>query len=443
MTQNLQQFRADALAIFQAGVNRVLPENCIPRSMSLEGQNLVINGSPYILENFSRIFVVAFGKAALGMFQSCYKLLGDRIHRAIVITNVLPNQVSPSGDHISYYEGSHPIPDEHNISAVEAVIDLCHSATDRDLFLFLISGGGSALLFAPPPHIPVDEYRSLIDELMKKGASINELNDIRIVLSRVKGGQLLHNLDNATVINLIISDVIGDPPEYIASGPTVLTERDYPDQQIMQAKSILEKYQVYQKYSGWLSKAFEKKEKPSEYELVPDTHFIGTNRLALLTAKKKALDRGYNTLLLSTMVEGESRKVGHLLGTILLETILSGNPVEPPCCILSGGETTVTVTGEGIGGRNQELALGAADILREAESGLLLSAGTDGIDGPTNAAGAIVDSTTAFRAVRQGISIKDALHENNSYHFFKALDDLVITGPTGTNVMDIQVGIVG
>jgi hydroxypyruvate reductase len=142
------------------------------------------------------------------------------------------------------------------------------------------------------------------------------------------------------------------------------------------------------------------------------------------------------------MLEGESKDVGNMLGSVLYEVLESGNPVEKPCCILSGGETTVTVTGEGVGGRNQELALGAASILRDAGGGLLLSAGTDGADGPTDAAGAIVDSTTAFRAVHNGLSIRDALNQNDSYHFFKALDDLVITGPTGTNVMDIQIGLV-
>ncbi len=205
---------------------------------------------------------------------------------------------------------------------------------------------------------------------------------------------------------------------------------------------MLEKYQLYRKYNRWLSPIFDK-DNIQFTDIEPDTCFAGSNRLALLAAKERAIQLGYNTILLSTMIEGESREVGHLLGTILLESIESENPLAPPCCVLSGGETTVTVTGEGKGGRNQELALGAADILRDVEAGLILSAGTDGIDGPTDAAGAIVDSSTAFRAVHEGLSIRDSLYNNDSYHFFNALDDLVITGPTGTNVMDVQICLVG
>jgi len=444
MTQNLQKLRDDALQIFRAALARAMPQNSIPRLVSRQGDTLEIDGEPYYLPDYEHVYVIAFGKAAAGMFQAVYKLLKDYLNGAVVISNALPNRSSlPSGRHLRYFEGSHPLPSEQNVRAAEQVIDMCRAVQSGDLVLFLISGGGSALLFAPKPGIRLNQYQSLVDDLMKQGANINDLNTIRIVLSQVKGGQLLNYLpEDAKVVNLIISDVIGDPPAFIASGPTVFSKVDTPAQRVMMAKSILEKYQLYRKYLDWLSPVLQKNQIRAPV-LDPETYFVGSNRLALLAAKKKARQLGYNTVLLTTQLEGESRVQGHLLGTIILESIESHNPAAPPCCILSGGETTVTVTGEGVGGRNQELALGAADILRDAESGLLLSAGTDGIDGPTDAAGAIVESTTAFRAVHEGVSIKDALYNNDSYAFFKALNDLIVTGPTGTNVMDIQVGLAG
>ncbi len=443
MTQNLGNLRSDAAGIFHAAVDRVLPENCIPGAVRRDGNTLRINGHPYEIDTYDQVYVISFGKAALGMFRALYPYLENELTGAVVITNSLPEEANDiTGDHIRYFEGTHPLPSAQNMEAAEEVIGLCGQCGENDLIIFMISGGGSSLLFAPHPEVPLDEYQSLVNTLMKKGATINELNTIRIVLSRVKGGQLLNYVNGARVVNLIISDVIGDPADFIASGPTVHSGTDSPAQQVMLAKSVLEKYRLYRKYNRWLSQIFEKEDIGCP-EVEPDTYFVGNNRLALLAAKEEAIKLGYNTILLSTMIAGESREVGHLLGTILLESIESDNPLAPPCCILSGGETTVTVTGEGKGGRNQELALGAADILREVESGLILSAGTDGIDGPTDAAGAIVDSTTAFRAVREGLSIRDTLYNNDSYHFFNALDDLVLIGPTGTNVMDVQICLVG
>jgi len=443
MTQNFGTLRSDARDIFRAAVARVLPENCIPGALSREGSTLKIDGHPYPVDSYEGVYAVAFGKAAPGMFQALYPYLEQELTEAVVITNSLPEDGELiAGDHIRIFEGTHPLPSEQNLKAAEVVISLCEQCGENDLILFMISGGGSSLLFAPHPEVPLDEYQALVNTLMKKGATINELNTIRIVLSRVKGGRLLNYIHGAAVVNLIISDVIGDPADFIASGPTVHPRTASPAQQVMLAKSVLEKYQLYRKYNRWLAPIFDK-DNIQFTDIEPDTYFAGSNRLALLAAKERAIQLGYNTILLSTMIEGESREVGHLLGTILLESIESENPLAPPCCVLSGGETTVTVTGEGKGGRNQELALGAADILREVEAGLILSAGTDGIDGPTDAAGAIVDSSTAFRAVHEGLSIRDSLYTNDSYHFFNALDDLVITGPTGTNVMDIQICLVG
>jgi len=442
MTTPREELRHHALSIFNTAVERVQPRNCIPRMVRRKGETLEIRSNRYPLDKYANIYVIAFGKAAPGMFQTMEQMLAHRITKAVVISNELPEGHSTKNmEHIQYLTGSHPLPTKANVDVTQKTIDLCQDTTPDDLVIFLISGGGSSLLFAPQESVPFEKYTALVDQLMKKGATISELNTVRTALSRVKGGQLLHKINNATVINLIISDVIGDPVEFIASGPTVLPSIDTVSQRRMRTKSILEQYALFRKHMQWLTPVFDNLSQ-NEPEIEPDTYLVGTNRIALLEAKKRAEEYGYNTMILSTMLRGESREIGHLLGTVLLETLESGNPLEPPCCILSGGETTVTVRGDGKGGRNQEVALGAADILRDAGTGLILSAGTDGIDGPTDAAGAIVDSTTAFRAVREELSVMDSLHENDSYHFFNALDDLVITGQTGTNVMDIQIGLV-
>ena len=443
MANNTTQLRDHAQSIFNAAIHRVLPENCIPDLFTLEDDLLKAGTDDFRLDQYENIYVVAFGKAANRMFHALHSILGGRISGGTIICNTpVDDQYRVGNSDYRYMMGSHPLPSADNISAAEAAIDMCKKSQPDDLVIFLISGGGSALLFAPKSGIELDKYQQLVDDLMKSGATINELNTVRTALSRVKGGQMLHYLQSSTVLNIIISDVIGDPPHFIASGPTVPSEFESYSQLANLAKSTLEKYGLYRKYFQWVSTVLDESESELARQIEPHTYFAGSNRLALLSAKSRAEEFGYKTVLLSSMLEGESQDVGNMLGSVLYEVLESGNPVEKPCCILSGGETTVTVTGEGAGGRNQELALGAASILRDAGGGLILSAGSDGIDGPTDAAGAIVDSTTAFRAVHNGLSIRDALNQNDSYHFFQALDDLVITGPTGTNVMDIQIGLV-
>lgn len=443
MPSTHSKIRKDAFGIFKAAVERVQPEKCIPKTIRRKNDILEINGFRYQLAEYDHRYVIAFGKAAFGMFQSLHNLMGDNIDLGIVISNSLPEDFeSPSSNTVRYFKGAHPFPTEANLIATKQVIELCQSATSRDLVIFLISGGGSALLCAPKPSVPFDGYRNLIDELMRKGASISELNQIRIALSQIKGGRLLDFLNESTVINLIISDVIGDPPEYVASGPTVLPDVDTFTQRQTFPVAILDKYDLHRKFARWIDPLLEMGKRPAFTGIEPDTFFVGSNRIGLLAAKRKARELGYNTVMLTSMLSGEASKMGEFLATVLIECAESGNPVQPPCCVLSGGETTVTVRGKGTGGRNQELALGAAERLRDLGAGLLFSAGTDGIDGPTEAAGALVDATTALRAARIGLSIKDALSQNNSYQFFKSLDDLVVTGPTGTNVMDIQIGLV-
>lgn len=443
MRNDLDQLRRDAEAIFNQAVERVQPEYCIPEMVKRRNSTITIDRLEYDLSVFNAVYLIALGKAATGMYASLHGVLKEELNGGVVISNHIPESLRETAPpNIRFYEGTHPLPSETNIRASEEALELCRNTKPNDLVIFCISGGGSALLFAPKESVPYDKYRALVDDLMKRGATINELNSVRIALSRVKGGRLLSALNASTVINLIISDVIGDPPEFIASGPTVPPSMEWITQGTTIATGILEKYNLDRKYHEWLSPAL-RDESFTDPDIEPVTRIVGSNRLALQAAKQAAGDLGYSPMILSSRLEGESRELGHLLGTVLLEVYESGNPLHSPCCILSGGETTVSVSGSGKGGRNQELALGAAGILRDTDLCVLLSGGTDGIDGPTDAAGAIVDSTTAFRAVHQELSIVDSLHENDSYHFFQVLDDLLQTGPTGTNVMDIQIGLVG
>lgn len=443
MANNTTQLRDHAQSIFNAAIHKVLPENCIPDLITLQDELLKISNDDFRLNEYNNVYVVAFGKAANRMFHALHTILGSRISAGTIICNTpAEKEYHVDSPHYKYLQASHPLPSEANIAAAETALDMCKNSQPDDLIIFLISGGGSALLFAPKSGIELEKYQKIVDDLMKSGATINELNTVRTAFSRVKGGQMLSYIQNSQVLNIIISDVIGDPPHFIASGPTIPSEFESYSQLANLAKSTLEKYDLYRTYYQWVNNVLDKPQSELSRQHGPLTYFAGTNRLALLAAKARAEEFGYKGVLLSSMLEGESRDVGNMLGSVLNEVLESGNPVEKPCCILSGGETTVTVTGDGIGGRNQELALGAASILRNAGGGLLLSAGSDGIDGPTDAAGAVVDSTTAFRAAHNGLSIQDALNQNDSYHFFQALDDLVITGPTGTNVMDIQIGLV-
>ena len=311
----------------------------------------------------------------------------------------------------------------------------------EDLIVCLISGGASALLPFPAPPVTLAEKQAVTRLLLHCGANIHEINCVRKHISRIKGGQLARLAYPATLVTLILSDVIGDDLDVIGSGPTAPDPTTFAD-----ARAILEKYRIWSKLPSVrqiLSSATAETPKPGDKTFRKTQNVIvGSNALAVDAAAHEARRLGFHTLVLSTFLEGEAREVARVHASIAKEIRTSGRPVKPPACVISGGETTVTVRGRGRGGRNQEFALAAALAIAGLRDTVILSAGTDGSDGPTVAAGAIADGTTIARAEALGHSAAAFLANNDSYSFFDALGDLVKTGPTGTNVADMQVILV-
>ena len=435
--------RDDALEIFWAGVKAANAEQAVRRRFILEGESLVIDSLR--IPVFPRIFVVAIGKAAPQMAAALESVLGPRLSGGIVVTK--HGHMNHALDRLSVIEAAHPIPDEAGARAASAVAELLADLTSKDLLIVAISGGASALLCAPLNGISLAAKRQTTDTLLRAGADIFELNCVRKHISLLKGGNLAALAFPATVVSLLLSDVIGDPLDVIGSGLTA------PDSSTFgQAMTILRKRKVLDRIPKAVREHLERgahgeiSETPKPGDKVfNDVHniVIGSNRIALEAAASEAERMGYRTTILSSRIAGEARNAAQFHTAVLLEAVASGNPVRPPACILSGGETTVTVRGDGKGGRNQEFALAMASALAGTPEVLCLCAGTDGTDGPTDAAGAIVTGETFWHAEQKGLDPTDYLARNDSYRFFDALGDLVKTGPTGTNVMDINILLAG
>jgi len=429
--------RADGLAIIEAGIGAVLPENVIRNSVRIDGDILEIKGYKYNLSRYRRIFVAGGGKAAGTMAVELEKILDGRITAGIVNDRY---GIEAKTKTIKVCHGGHPLPTQDGVKGVEDMLRMLSSAGSDDLVIFLISGGGSALLPYPAKGVSLEETTKLTDLLLKSGARIAEMNAVRKHISAIKGGQLLKYVDGATVVSLIVSDVVGDDISFIASGPTTPDDTTFAD-----ALGILKKYDIFDKAPAGIIKHLDAGAR-GEIPETPDSSnsvferttniLVAGNAIALEAAAKKAFELGYSPLILGSYIIGESREVGLVLSGIARACLKFGKPVEPPAAIISGGETTVTIRGKGKGGRNQELVLGA---LQNMVSGMtIISVDTDGIDGASDACGAIADESTMERAEKMGLSITDSLKENASYDFFEKLDDLIFTGPTGTNVSDLR-----
>jgi hydroxypyruvate reductase len=374
------------------------------------------------------------------MAQAIEETFGGRITKGVVTTkygHLLPLKRT------EIIEAGHPLPDQKGYEGAKKIRILLKESGPDDLVIFLLSGGGSALLPFPADDIELKEKQEVTQLLLDCGADIQEINTIRKHISRIKGGWLAKWAYPSTVIGLILSDVVGDQLEVIGSGPTV------PDPSIFEeAWEILKKYDLLSEISPSIKKHLQsgKKGKVEETPKPGDAVFekvhnclIGSNIFALRAAEKEATFLGLNTLILSSSIVGETREAARFHTAIAKEVILSGNPIPRPACILSGGETTVTIKGNGLGGRNQEFVLAGALEISGIEKIVLLSGGTDGTDGPTDASGALADHTTLDRAKSMGLSPKAHLENNDAYPFFKKLGDLLITGPTHTNVMDVRI----
>jgi hydroxypyruvate reductase len=436
--------RQHALKIFQAALKAVDPVEAILRYVQVKDDVLQVGEHRFAFYDYDRILVVGAGKAGAPMARALEELLGDRIDDGVIV--VKEGHGLPLA-HVRTHEAGHPVPDERGIKGAEEILELVDGAGERDLVLCLMSGGGSALLVAPADGVTLEDKQEVTRLLLACGADIHEINSIRKHLSRAKGGGLARFAYPATVVSLILSDVIGDDLNVIASGPAVPDTSTFED-----TRQILDKYDIWSQVPPSVRSRIESGLK-GDIEDTPKagdavfkrcySELVGTNIQALRAAESKAAELGYRTLILSSTVEGEAREVAKVLTAIAREVQGSGNPLEAPACILCGGETTVTIRSDGKGGRNQELALASALAVDGLENIVVLAGGTDGNDGPTDAAGAIVDGHTLARARKEGLNPFDYLSRNDSYHFFQPLNDLVITGPTRTNVMDVYMVIVG
>ncbi|MEA3417017.1 MAG: glycerate kinase [Thermodesulfobacteriota bacterium] len=439
----IAKIRKDAEEIFYSGLRAVDPGAAVRRYCRIEGNHLFIGDKSCNLSRIKNIFVVGAGKATAPMAAEIESLLGDRIAKGVI--NVKYGHTSKLG-RIKLIEAGHPVPDKNGQQGAGSIIDLANNAGKDDLVLCLISGGGSALLPLPFPGLTLKDKQDAIKTLLSCGATIHEINAIRKHISMIKGGRLAQAAFPASLVSLILSDVVGDNLDVIASGPAVPDSSSFDD-----CMRIIDKYNIQKK----LPKPVVKHIKDGISGRVPETPktgdpafnkthnlIIGSNIEAILAAKKKSKSLGYNTIVLSSMIEGDTTQVAHVHSAIAREIIQTGNPIPSPACILSGGETTVTIKGKGLGGRNQEFALAAVMDIAGAENIVILSGGTDGTDGPTDAAGAIADTNTLSRAMTMRLNPDHFLANNDSYHFFQKLGDLLITGPTNTNVMDIRIILV-
>ncbi len=430
-----------ALQLLNTALHAVSPEVLIQQQVSRNNNRLRIRHHDIDLFDFQRVFLIGFGKASGYLAAALEPILSDYLTAGLVI---VPYGYMANCRKVIQREAGHPLPDENGLYATAELVKIARKAGKKDLVICLISGGGSALLAQYPPHVGLKAMQVTTDLLLKSGANIQELNIVRKHLSLVKGGKLAKIIAPAECYNLIISDVIGDRLDTIASGPTAPDTSTFSD-----ARAVIEKYRLGNSLPPEVSEALEtqsagetlKADAPVFYR---QYHIIlGNNLTALIAAKQQARQLGYFPHLLSRNLRGESRYAAQVIAATVKQIISNGHPIRPPACLLFGGETTVTVTGSGLGGRNQEFVLSALIELSDLDYPFaLLSCGSDGKDGPTDAAGAIITESSREKASLAGLHPHEFLANNDAYHFFQKIEGLIKTGPTGTNVMDIGIALI-
>ncbi|HEX8691177.1 MAG TPA: DUF4147 domain-containing protein [Longimicrobium sp.] len=429
--------REDARRILDAAVAAADAREAVRRALALDGDALTVAGRERIdLSRVEHVWIVAAGKAAARMARGAVEVLGERVVGGTVTTKDRHGEPVPP---LELWEAAHPVPDARGLAGAADALRTARAAGERDLLLCLLSGGASALWPAPPPGVSLGDLRVLTERLLRAGATIRELNTVRKHLSRIGGGWLARAALPARVVTLAVSDVVGSPLDVIASGPTVPDPTTFAD-----ALEVLLRYEVTAPAAAvrWLQAgaAGEAPETPGPGELDESrlsAHVIAGNRDALEGAAAEAERLGCRAEIVADDLEGEAREVAHGIAWLGLARQAELAPGDPPLALLLGGETTVTVRGQGRGGRNQELALALAVEL-EGHAGVVAAAlGTDGTDGPTDAAGGIVDGETVARADAAGVVAAEALQDNDAHRFLRAAGDLLVTGPTGTNVNDV------
>ena len=449
LARDVEGLRSDLHRIGQAALIAVAPETCLRRALHVEGDQLYVAKETFDLSRIQRIIVVGMGKASDRMAATLEDLLGERISGGLVVTadgyKVATHRAATQK--VEIVEASHPLPDARGRAAAERIVSLVKEANEEDLVIVLISGGGSALLPLPASGIVLSDLAATNELLLRSGAKIQEINTVRKHLSQVKGGQLTRHAFPAQVLTLVLSDVPGDPLNAIASGPTVGDPTTFD-----QVKRILHRYglweeipnSVRERIEAGVRRTIEETPKPGDAVLQRvTTTIIGSGSDAVEAALAEGERLGYHTLVLTTTLEGEAREVGKMLAAVAREEASNGRPVPLPALILAAGETTVTVQGTGKGGRNQELALSAALGIEGLSGVVVASLGTDGRDGPTDAAGGMGDGGPVGRMRERGIDPGEYLEENNSYKALEEAGDLIVTGPTGTNVADMCLVAVG
>ena len=419
--------------LIRAAVDSVQPENFIPKVIQSEGGRLLIGGEPFDPRQYARVFIAAVGKAAVGMTKAADRLLHPYISEGVVLTKHIPER-SGLDKRYKIIRGGHPVPTEGSIAGAKAILEMLDRAGENDLVLFMISGGGSALMTAPQGGISLETFQEFSSAILGCGADITEFNTLRKHLDAVKGGRLALRAAPARQISIILSDVVGSPLDVIASGPTVPDPSSYKD-----ALRILDRYSDKTKFPGIIRETLRRGEQGELPETLKkdDPAFslsriilAAENRTAARAAEEKGRELGFRSAILTTRLTGEASAVGAILPAFLSEP-------EAPELMIFGGETTVNLNGSGLGGRNLETALAAVRPMASYPGCALVTLATDGEDGPTDAAGAIVTSETLSRALELGCDPAEYLKNNDSYHFFEKTGGLLKPGSTGTNVNDL------
>ncbi|MFQ5944824.1 MAG: glycerate kinase [Anaerolineae bacterium] len=435
--------REQAVSILEAALGAADAAEAVRRHVSSEHGSLVIGHDTFKAGRGGNVYVVGAGKGSAAMARALEELLPGGIATGAV--NVKRGYGVPTRV-VRVTEAGHPVPDESAIEGTARIVELLAGLGESDLVLCVFSGGGSSLLTLPAPGISLSDLQGLTEVFLACGATIGEINTVRKHISQVKGGRLARLAAPASVVSLILSDVVGDPLDVVASGPTVPDETSFADAwAVLERRGILES--VPASVQDHLLRGLQGKEeetpKPGD-PLIDRVHnvTVGSNRLAAEAAVDRAKELGLHCLLLTTHLEGEAREVGRVLAALGRDVAQNGDPAPAPACLVLGGETTVTLRGPGRGGRNQEMALAAA-LAADGLPGVLIACfATDGTDGPTDAAGAVIEGDTVARARSLGLDPARHLAENDAYPLFHALGDLIVTGPTRTNVNDLALVIV-
>lgn len=437
-----ENWEKDINFIINQSLLSVDPYQCATVKINIQGDDLLIFDKKINLNKVNNIYVIGVGKAVIPMAKAVINKLGDRITSGLLISKHQREKNNREFEEkTQIFYGGHPIPSRQSIESTKKLITFLKKVKENDLIINLISGGGSALMTLPCEGIALDDIRDFTNILLKSGATIQEINTIRKHIDMIKGGGLARMTYPAHMETLILSDVLGDQISMIASGPTSMDETTYKD-----AWEIIQKYNIKNEIPKSIINHLIKGLRGEAQETVKSgdgvmrnvtNNIVGSLTTAITIAEKAAKESGYNTAILSTKLIGEARELGKVFGSILANMVESDSLIQKPACVIAGGETTVTITGNGKGGRNQELALGAVGQIDGLRDCCLISIATDGEDGPTDAAGAFVTGRTKSRAIEKGLEHEKYLANNDAYNFFEIIDNLVKIGPTGTNVNDL------